>query len=280
MLHKLSMTTLAALSTLLLLGRADNLGRATGLNKVWSHDFCGAAGRGADTNEWRYVTEISVNNEVQKYTESCRNVQLSGGCTLQLVPLWEGDRWTSGRLEGIRAFTTADRGVTLIEARIRFGKNDPSRKQGIWPAFWLLGESIRHGVDWPMCGEIDIMETVNGEPLGYGTVHCEGGCGTPQGIGNSTPFSDGDWHVWSVQIDRRELDWRKQSIIWLKDDVEFHQVRGARIGKEDVWASLAHSPMNIILNVAVGGNWVSFREESSAPSHQLVLTRPPARPPE
>jgi Glycosyl hydrolases family 16 len=27
--------------------------------------------------------------------------------------------------------------------------------QGIWPAFWMLGDN---GVIWPGCGEIDIME--------------------------------------------------------------------------------------------------------------------------
>lgn len=271
MLRKLPLTNLTATSTLLLLVGAQQLGSTTGLTKIWSDDFCGSPGEGIDTNEWRYVTDISVNNEAQTYTTTCRNVQLSGGCTLQLVPWWEGDRWTSGRIEGQRAFTPADRGVTLIEARIRFGKNEPGLKQGIWPAFWLLGESIRQGVDWPMCGEIDILETVNGEPVGHGTVHCDklgsGVCGTPEGIGNSTALSGWGWHNWSVQIDRRELDWQRQSITWLKDGVQFHQVRGARIGKEDVWASLAHSPMNIILNVAVGGNWVSFREERSAPSH-------------
>jgi hypothetical protein len=35
----------------------------------------------------------------------------------------------------------------------------------------------------------------------------------------------------------------------------FHQMSGAEIGDQGVWGTLAHSPMFVILNVAVGGNW-------------------------
>jgi hypothetical protein len=62
---------------------------------------------------------------------------------------------------------------TMAEAVIRFRPNPVSTK-GIWPAFWLLGNSIRTGTPWPACRELDVMETVNEALTGYGTIHCHG----------------------------------------------------------------------------------------------------------
>jgi len=43
-----------------------------------------------------------------------------------------------------------------IEARIKLPLG-----QGIWPALWMLGADIET-VPWPACGEIDIMENMDG----------------------------------------------------------------------------------------------------------------------
>ena len=43
--------------------------------------------------------------------------------------------------------------------------------RGLWPAFWMLGSNI-NTVDWPECGEIDIMEHVGFEKDSiFGTIH-------------------------------------------------------------------------------------------------------------
>lgn len=58
---------------------------------------------------------------------------------------------------------------------ILYGKFEMRAKlpqgQGIWPAFWLLGENIGEK-GWPACGEIDIMEFV-GRDAGsiYSSLH-------------------------------------------------------------------------------------------------------------
>jgi hypothetical protein len=41
------------------------------------------------------------------------------------------------------------------------------------------------------------------------------------------------------------------------DGTQFHQITGSRINNQAVWNSLCHSPMYFLLNVAVGGSWVS-----------------------
>ena len=51
--------------------------------------------------------------------------------------------------------------------------------QGIWPAFWMLGQDIGT-VGWPTCGEIDIMENVGFEPgKVHGSMHGPGYFGAP-----------------------------------------------------------------------------------------------------
>jgi len=176
------------------------------------------------------------------------------------VPQNNNGQWTSARLESKFTYTPRDGSQTIFEAKIRFGNNAQGNKQGIWPAFWLLGDSIRHGTPWPACGEIDILETVNGLTQGYGTIHCDvapgGICNEYNGIGGNTGFGDNGWHQWRVLIDRRP-DWTSETIVWQKDGQEYFRVNGGRIGNQGVWNSLVANPLYVILNVAVGGNWVS-----------------------
>jgi Zn-finger protein len=40
----------------------------------------------------------------------------------------------------------------------------------------------------------------------------------------------------------------------------FHRITGSQIGDSNVWATLCHDPLYFILNVAVGGNWVRFKD--------------------
>lgn len=170
-------------------------------------------------------------------------------------------RWTSARIESKATFTPRPGKLTMFEAAIRFGDHPQEAKQGIWPAFWLLGDSIHHGTHWPLCGEIDILETINGAPTAYGTVHCGphengGPCHEPLGRGGTRPLLDYDWHTWTLQIDRTAPGgWRNEAIRWLCDGQVFYELRGHDIGDRAIWATLAHSPLFMILNVAVGGNW-------------------------
>ena len=146
-----------------------------GYRLVWADTFPGAGGNLPNENNWNIIDgNLGVNNELQTYRRSTRNVQTSGGNTLQLVPWRDGSSWTSGRLESKYTFTPQAGRRTMAEAQIRFGGNSIDTKQGMWPAFWVLGNSLRSGTPWPACGELDIMETVNGQLSGYGTIHCGG----------------------------------------------------------------------------------------------------------
>ncbi|KAL1874940.1 hypothetical protein VTK73DRAFT_10366 [Phialemonium thermophilum] len=238
----------------------------SGLSLVWQDTFSGNGGTSPNGNNWNIITgNLGVNGELETYTSSTRNVQLSGGATLQLVP-WRDSSvsggWTSGRLESKYTFTPAAGRVTVAEAQIRFGSNPTSAKKGIWPAFWLLGDSIRHGTPWPACGELDILETINGQLTGYGTAHCgtnPGGiCNEPNGLGGSISIPDQGWHTWRIRFDRTPGNWQSESITWYRDGQQFQQITGSRIGDQNTWNALCHSPLYFIVNVAVGGSWVSL----------------------
>ncbi|KAM4066182.1 glycosyl hydrolases family 16 domain-containing protein [Hirsutella rhossiliensis] len=258
--------TLTAIIALVSAASAWDAPNYAGFGRVWQETFAGAKGSSPNRGNWNIIDgNLGVNNELQTYTSKTRNVQLSGGGTLQLVPWKDGSAprgWTSGRLEGSHLVTPEAGKVTRVEAAVRFGGNPVDRKQGIWPAFWMLGHAIRNGAPWPACGEIDIMESVNGQLSGYGTVHCNvfpgGICNEGTGIGGSTAFPDQGWHTWRVEFDRRPGNWLDQSISWYMDGRLFHQIRGNRINNPGVWASLCNSPLFFILNVAVGGNWPGY----------------------
>ncbi|EEU39206.1 uncharacterized protein NECHADRAFT_44066 [Fusarium vanettenii 77-13-4] len=229
-----------------------------GFKVVWQDDFNGCQGCAPSQSNWNVALNINTNNELQEYTESNRNIQLSGGHTLQLVPWKESNgEWSSGRLESKKAWHAPEGKAMRVEAALRTG--EAANKQGIWPAFWMLGDSMRKGTQWPLCGELDIFERVNGDLTGYGTVHCghEGGgpCNEPEGLGQAVPIPDNSFHTWSIVVDRRAGNWQQESIHWLLDGAPFHSLTGAQLGDEGTWATLAHSPMYILLNVAVGGNW-------------------------
>ncbi|KAH7324819.1 concanavalin A-like lectin/glucanase domain-containing protein [Stachybotrys elegans] len=253
----------ALLPTAVLAWEAPQYG---GFTRIFQDNFVGGGGTLPNGNNWNYVTgDLGVNAELQIYTSSTRNMQLSGGETLQLVPWRDGSAlrgWTSGRVESKYVFTPGEGRLTRVEAVLRFGGSPTTNKRGIWPAWWMLGQAIRQGTPWPECGEIDILETVNGILTGHGTIHCDvypgGACNEGNGIGSTIGIPDQGWHTWRVEIDRRPGNWADQSIAWFMDGREFHRVYGWRVNNPTVWWRLAQSPLFFILNVAVGGNWPGY----------------------
>ncbi|KAL4723795.1 hypothetical protein ACLX1H_009439 [Fusarium chlamydosporum] len=245
-----------------------------GLKLIWKDEFDGCQGCTPKTSNWNTALNINSNNELQVYSTSNKNIQLSGGDTLQLVPWKDGKgEWTSGRLESTKAWHADKNKALRVEASIRMGTS--ARKQGMWPAFWMLGDALRHGTEWPLCGEIDIFERVNGDMTGFGTVHCghEGGgpCNEPDGLGKPVPIPDNEFHAWSVVIDRRADSWRNEKITWLLDGAPFHSITGSTLNDEGTWATLAHSPMYVLLNVAVGGNWPGNPNSATEPGYKNMM---------
>ena len=217
---------------------------------VFEDNFDGPSGAGPDGSKWVLETGDNVNNhERQYYTNSTNNAALDGQGNLVITArrenpanyqCWYGTcEYTSARLNTSGKFTQT---YGHFEARIKM-----SRGQGIWPAFWMLGDNIG-GVGWPQCGEIDIMENIGREPsIVHGTIHGpgysgEGGIGAPYSIGGS--FFD-DFHTFAV-------DWSPNSLTWSVDGNVYQTRTPADLGGRQ-W--VFDHPFFMILNLAVGGYW-------------------------
>ena len=98
-----------------------------GFSIVFSDSFQGPAHTLPDSNNnWNIIQSgpNRGNNEVQTYTNSVHNVQLSGGSTLQIMPQKDGNgNWTSGRLEGIHKFSCQAGQKMILQANLRTGRN-------------------------------------------------------------------------------------------------------------------------------------------------------------
>ncbi len=222
---------------------------------AFKDEFNGAAGSAIDTAKW--TAEIGGggwgNQELEYYTNSTDNAYLDGSGSLviravKLTPplsltCWYGPcQYTSARLITKGKF---EQKFGKFEARIKL-----PRGQGIWPAFWMLGNNI-DTVGWPNCGEIDIMENIGREPtIVHGTVHGPGysganGIGAPYSLPGSPVFAD-DFHVYSVE-------WSENRIAFAVDGTTFRTITPANLPQGATWAF--DRPFFVILNLAVGGAW-------------------------
>ncbi|MEV5895807.1 RICIN domain-containing protein [Nonomuraea fuscirosea] len=234
---------------------------------VWSDEFDGAAGSAVDQSKWRFDIGGSGwgNNEQQYYTDSTRNAALDGGGNLVITARRENPsnfqchygtcQYTSARLLTSATFTRA---YGRFEARMKL-----PRGQGIWPAFWMLGNDIG-SVGWPNSGEIDIMENIGREPSTvHGTLHgpgYSGGGGIGAGYSIGGAFADA-FHTFAV-------DWSPNLIIWYVDGVEYQRRTPSDLGGNR-W--VFDHPFFMIMNVAVGGNWPGYPDGSTTFPQTLTV---------
>ena len=205
-------------------------------NLVWSDEFDSAS---ISKSNWTYDTGGGGwgNGELEYYTNRPENSSIANGNLIIAArkESYSGSSYTSARLktQGLKSFTYGK-----IEARIKLPVG-----QGLWPAFWLIGSDISQ-VNWPQCGEIDIMEHINAEANIYGTMHWDNNGHVSYG-GKTTTDNVGTYHIYSVE-------WSADAIKWFFDGAQFWQGNiSNNINSTDEF----HLPFFIVLNVAVGGGW-------------------------
>ncbi|RKS09401.1 beta-glucanase (GH16 family) [Nocardiopsis sp. Huas11] len=239
-------------------GNADLAAAAGAL--VWSDEFDGPAGAAPDPAHWNHETGDHGwgNGELQNYTDSRENSALDGDGNLVITARQEADGgYTSARLT---TQNKVEQAYGRFEARIKIPTG-----QGVWPAFWMLGDNFPE-TPWPNSGEIDIMENVGHEPSTvHGTVHGPGYSGGG-GIGASYEHPQGgaftdDFHVYAVE-------WTPDSITWSVDDVAFNTLTPADLGG-NTW--VYDHPFFMILNVAVGGEWPGYPDQTTSFPQQMVV---------
>lgn len=199
-----------------------------------------------------------VNQELQEYVDSPENICVQDGrLLLRPVKKVHGDgsvSYTSGRISTQHKH---DFTYGLFEARLKV-----PRGKGFLPAFWLMTtDEDRYG-QWPECGEIDICEIWGSRTrTNHGTIHY--GLPHQEAQGTVTLYK-GDF---AEEFHDFALLWEPGLLRWYVDGRPFYEARqwfsaGADGGRKPYPAPFDHD-MYIILNLAVGGNWVGYPDETT-----------------
>ncbi len=228
------------------------------LSLVWSDEFDTDGAINADNWTAEIVPPDNQvnwwNGEKQHYTDRLDNAYVSDG-TLKIVAKKETYTFINSRNENITKEYTSARINTQDKFEFTYGKIDVRAKlpkgQGTWPAIWTLGANIDQ-VNWPACGEIDIMEHWGHEPTEVSSAThntaCHGGCGDVTVGKTILTDYDTEFHVYSIV-------WTEDEIRFLIDDEYKYKYR-PQTKNNDNWPYQADQ--FIILNVAMGGSWFSI----------------------
>ncbi len=151
-----------------------------------------------------------------------------------------------------------------IEASIKL----PRTQDGLWPAFWLLGNDYS-SVGWPRCGEIDIMEMGHIDGIKDSTQDrlFNGAChwGISHTKVNSlvrsrvSPYGlqDGKFHLFTLEWDenaiRMYLDRDKNP-----DAEPYYAVDIDDTSMPEARGNFFRKPFFIIFNLAVGGEFTGI----------------------
>jgi beta-glucanase (GH16 family) len=252
---------------------------------VWSDEFANTTGANAQPNPqiWTYDTGDSGfgNNELENY---CAWGSASAPCSASSPNAYVG---TDGYLHivaqqttpgsyTVGSFTSArmkTQGLFSFQyGRIEFRAQVPEA-HGFWPAAWLMGNNIAT-VNWPACGEMDVLERVNAASSpdwNQGSVHGTGFTGS--NLGETFNFPGGQnaagWHTYG-------MIWKPGSVAYYVDNAatpyatytnpaSLNGLSGA------AWPFDGGQSNFILLNLAVGGSWPGSPNASTPfPAQMLV----------
>jgi beta-glucanase (GH16 family) len=257
---------------------------------VWSDEFTSSSSAPAQPNPqiWTYDTGNSGfgNQELETYcawgssTSPCSTTSPSeyvaaypgtDGVLYIIAQNPSANVYTSARLktEGLFSFQYG---------RIEFSALVPEA-QGFWPADWLLGNNI-NTVNWPACGEQDVLERVNAAATpdwNEGSVHGTGfigGNGPGTGLGTTYNFPSGEtagsaFHTYG-------MIWSQGSVAYYVDDpnnpyITYTPASLTSLNDGAVWPFDAGQSNFILLNLAIGGDYPGPPDSSTPfPSQMLV----------
>ena len=229
-----------------------------GYQLKWQDNFDGDTLNRADWNVELHKKGW-VNEEWQAYVDSDKNIQVKDG-KLLIKPVEtvneDGTKsYTSGRIntQGKHDFKY---GYFECRAKVPTGK-------GYLPAFWMMPTDENLYGQWPKCGEIDIMEVMGQETnKAYGTIHY----GEPHDQSQGTYTVDAKDNF-ADQYHTYACDWEPGKITWYIDGVKYHEESdwfSAKSGQGEVtYPAPFDQPFYMILNLAVGGSWVGYPDEST-----------------
>jgi len=230
----------------------------------WSDEFDDPI---INKNIWSRQVEKAgrFNDEWQRYTNSTNNAYIEDSC-LVIEAIHNSHVHGKGQYSSARMHTANNFSFKYgkIAARIKLPQG-----QGIWPAFWLLGDNIdENGGDtpWPLCGEIDILELYGSkdDAVIEANLHYADSLGSHNMMGATTYklkegiFADA-FHIF-------ELEWDSNQVKWSVNGKEYAAIS---ISLDEF--SEFHKEFFILLNVAVGGTYAGRPDASSTFPQQMYV---------
>ena len=231
----------------------------------WQDEFDGDS---LDRENWNVELHEAgwVNAELQEYVDTPENIYVKDG-KLEIKPIQTKNEdgtysYTSGR---ITTQNKQDYTYGLFEARVKV----PTGK-GYLPAFWMMPTDENLYGQWPRCGEIDIMEVMGQETNKvYNTIHY----GNPHNENQGThtlkegTFAD-EYHTFAVE-------WLPGQLIWYMDGVETFRTNdwhSTTVGQGTAtYPAPFDQPFYVILNLAVGGSWVTNPDDATFQSQNYSV---------
>ena len=184
------------------------------------------------------------NEEDQYYTNRRKNSIVENG-VLKIIALredYENKKYTSARMTTQNLFDFTY-GEVHVRAKLPQG-------QGTWPAIWMLGNDIGT-LNWPQCGEIDIMEHGNKEAgLVSSAVHLANENGDHYYLSGQQKIENesNNFHIYKVK-------WSSTQIDFFVDDIKHHTF--ITNFNMPFW-----KPFFLLLNVAMGGQFTNNNIDS------------------
>ena len=132
---------------------------------------------------------------------------------------------------------------------------------GAWPAFWLLPQEGQ----WPMGGEIDIMERLNYDNIAYQTVHShytyDLGFKTTPPQGSTGPIHPEAYNVYAVEMYADSL------CFFINGQ---HTFTYPRIETDQEGQFPFHQPFYLLLDMQLGGSWVGAVDPTELPVEMSI----------
>lgn len=215
-------------------------------------------GPSLNLSKWEYDIGNGVwgwgNDEKEYYRKNKENIYIENN-QLHIkakVESYGNMEYTSAKITTKHTFQFT---YGYVEAKIKL----PIGK-GIWPAFWMLGANI-DDINWPDCGEIDILEAINEEKKIYHTLHWRKGDTNEQGDeGDNKEVENID------EFHKYGLKWTEEEISMYIDDIE-----SFKISLSGTKTEAFHKPFYLLLNLAVGGLWPGYDIDNSAFPLEMVI---------
>jgi len=239
--------------------------------KYWGYDLGNNGGWGNNENEYYTMSNAKTDcGAVTKIVKGKKKAVCTGKGSLVITAnrinqdSIEAASCTNCSFFSSRINTQGKLGFKYgrIEARIKMPKGD-----GTWPALWLLGKNIT-SVQWPTCGEIDIVEVGADPYTANSTIHGPKNFGAG-GITNGgkqieSPLSSG-YHTF-------RMDWFPTKFVFYLDNVAHYTLTRSEVtGPTYSGRWVYDQEFFLILNLAMGGNYVGGTPDPNLKSAQMKV---------